>query len=372
MRIKTYEVRSMPEALARIKQDLGPDAVILNIRRIKRRRLFGLLGDKLIEVIAGVRDRERTSKTKQPQAPGSPKIVRVSETEHVMESSEATSTDTGMRRLLDDLHDHLNKLGIHRELAQRIVFMLDDIASTQMTQGIELNTQEIRSTFIQRLEQIIPIAGEISLTNGERQVIALVGPTGVGKTTTTAKLAALYSILKRRSVGLISIDAYRIAAYEQLKTYAEIINLPVQLALSPRGAREAVENQTNCELVFIDTVGRSPSHEMHMAELQSYITAMQPDQVYLTLDATTKYMDLLEVYDKYRQTGVSRLLFTKLDETLSLDSLINMAYRTKQPLSYFTTGQSVPDDIEVASHTRLFDFMIHEKHLQAILDQMKE
>ena len=203
-------------------------------------------------------------------------------------------------------------------------------------------------------------------------MIALVGPTGVGKTTTTAKLAALYSILKRRAVGLVSIDAYRIAAYEQLKTYAEIINLPVQLALSPRGARETVESYSDRELVFVDTVGRSPSHEMHMAELQSYMAAIEPDEVYLTLDATTKYMDLLEVYDKYRNTGVTHLLFTKLDETLSLDSLINVAYRTKQPLSYFTVGQSVPDDIEVACHSRLFDFMIREEQLQTLIDQVKE
>ncbi len=366
MRVKTYEVESMTEALARIKEDLGPGAVILSIKNIRRRRFFGLLGKNMLEVVAGVNPevkpkRRRTLEAirEKPRPPVEPRRV------------EEEEIDVGIRKALDDVYADIIKKGVIRELAQRSVFLLDDILSTRFREGKELTFEEVKREFAGRMSQIIPISGEISIDGDKTKVVALVGPTGVGKTTTTAKLAAIYSIMKGHDVGLVSIDAYRIAAFEQLKTYADIINLPIKLATSPQEAREAVDSFEGKEIVFVDTVGRSPTHQIHMAELKAYVSSLNPDEVHLALTSTTKYQDLLKVIDEYGELSVTNLIFTKVDETTSLDSLVNIAYTTRYPISYFGIGQDVPDDIEPASIDRIVDFMLNPDLMGKILENLR-
>jgi flagellar biosynthesis protein FlhF len=353
----------MSEALARIKEDLGPNAVILSIKNIRRRRLFGLLGKNMLEVVAGVNPEVKPSRKRR---------VRITETRPPVQPSQVEEDiDVGIRRALDDIYADIVKKGVIRELAQRSVFLLDDIFTAGFREGRELAFEEIKREFANRIGQIIPISGEIHLNDEKAKVVAIVGPTGVGKTTTTAKLAAIYSIMKGHDVGLVSIDAYRIAAFEQLKTYADIINLPIKLATSPQEAREAVDSFKDKEIIFVDTVGRSPTHQVHMAELKAYVSSIRPDEVHLALTSTTKYQDLLKVIDEYGELSVTNLIFTKVDETTSLDSLVNIAYTTRYPISYFGTGQDVPDDIEPASIDRIVDFMLNPDLIGGILSNLR-
>ena len=176
--------------------------------------------------------------------------------------------------------------------------------------------------------------------------------------------------MNHKSVGLISIDAYRIAAYDQLKTYAEIIGLPVELALSPQGARTAIDSYSNKDIIIVDSVGRSPNHEIHMAELHGYMQAIQPTEVHLTTTASVKFDDYIRIVDRYRTLDVNRLIFTKLDETTSLDTLVNGAYYTRFPLSYLGVGQTVPDDLEVADINKVASFLLPDRELKMVIKEL--
>ena len=180
-------------------------------------------------------------------------------------------------------------------------------------------------------------------------VVALVGPTGVGKTTTIAKLAANFALFEGKSVGLITIDTYRIAAVEQLKTYSEIINLPIEVVYTAADLKRAFQKLSDKQLILIDTAGRSQKNKQQIRELKHFFNGRPLNETHLVLSANTKLEDLLETADSFKELGVNRLIFTKLDETNSLSNVIEVAERLRIPLSYVTTGQSVPEDIEVAT-----------------------
>ena len=180
-------------------------------------------------------------------------------------------------------------------------------------------------------------------------VVALVGPTGVGKTTTIAKLAANFALFEGKSVGLITIDTYRIAAVEQLKTYSEIINLPIEVVYTAADFKRALQNLSNKQLILIDTAGRSQKNKQQIRELKHFFNGRPLNETHLVLSANTKLEDLLETADSFKELNVNRLIFTKLDETNSLSNVVEVAERLQIPLSYVTTGQSVPEDIEVAT-----------------------
>jgi flagellar biosynthesis protein FlhF len=182
--------------------------------------------------------------------------------------------------------------------------------------------------------------------------VAFVGPTGAGKTTTLAKLAAHYALNKESSVSLISADTYRIAAIEQIRSFADIVNIGLQVIFSPGDVADALAACANNDFVFIDTAGRSPRDREQMKELDDVLAAFQPDEIHLVLSATTKESDLLHTIKQYRDRGVNRLLFTKLDETVRLGNVFDVVQTSAIPVSYLTFGQSVPDDIELAQPGR--------------------
>ncbi len=188
---------------------------------------------------------------------------------------------------------------------------------------------------------------------GGRRVVAFLGPTGVGKTTTIAKLAANFSLLERKDVALITCDTYRIAAVEQLKTYGQIIGVPVDVVFSPQELKEAILRHAKRDVILIDTAGRSHRNVMQMSELKGFLQAARPDETFLVLSATTKYRDAMDIVKNYGFAGFDRLLFTKLDETSTYGIILNLAAATQKGLSYFTTGQSVPEDIELANLPKL-------------------
>jgi flagellar biosynthesis protein FlhF len=179
-------------------------------------------------------------------------------------------------------------------------------------------------------------------------VVAFVGPPGAGKTTTLAKLAAHCCINKGKSVSIITADTYRIAAIEQIRMFADIVKIGLQVVFSPDEIPQALEASSNSEVVFVDTAGRSQRNQEHMEDLRKFLDVLRPDEVHLVLSASTKDSDLLDTIRRYKNMSVNRLLFTKIDETVRLGNVLNVVSESGIPVSYFTMGQSVPDDIELA------------------------
>jgi flagellar biosynthesis protein FlhF len=217
------------------------------------------------------------------------------------------------------------------------------------------------------LASMIPEAGPIRLDGplGRAKVVALVGPTGVGKTTTVAKLAAHFKLRERKNVGLITIDTYRIAAVDQLKAYARIIDVPLQVVLSPEELQQAVEEMRWMDLILIDTAGRSHNDEIRLNELRTFLSSIKPDEVHLVLSSTATAGNLQLAVERFGELGASRLILTKLDEAVGFGVLLEAVRKVNQRLSYVTMGQDVPDDIGVGSATELARLILGDRELSA-------
>jgi flagellar biosynthesis protein FlhF len=193
----------------------------------------------------------------------------------------------------------------------------------------------------------IPIGGALPRESRHRQVAVLVGPTGVGKTTTIAKLAAIHALDYGRKVALLSLDTYRIGAIQQLRTYAELMNLPLLTATNTDEVADALEQFAGYDLVLIDTIGRGQRDEEHLQEMRQALLPVK-GVVYLTLSATADSATLLDAAQRFNLFEPDAIILTKLDEAVRVGNCINLALRRALPFAYFTTGQRVPEDITLA------------------------
>jgi flagellar biosynthesis protein FlhF len=217
----------------------------------------------------------------------------------------------------------------------------------------------VREKLAEHLEKLIPTAGPIvrTKTHGPH-VVALIGPTGVGKTTTVAKLAANLKLREKRKVGLITIDTFRIAAIDQLKRYADILGAPLRVVGSPEEMRTAIDSMSDCEHILIDTAGRSPNDSMKLNELKRFLSFAEPDEVFLVLSTTASEGCVELALEKFGEVRVDKLIFTKLDEAAQVGVVLNVVRKINKGLAYITTGQDVPDDIEVGHGKKLAQLIL--------------
>ena len=204
-----------------------------------------------------------------------------------------------------------------------------------------------------QLQAEIRCCGPIAPRRGSTKVVALVGATGVGKTTTIAKLAANFRLRDGVRMGLVTVDTYRVAAVEQLRTYAEIIDIPVKVVTNPAEMRRALDEMAGLDLVLIDTAGRSPCDDLQVQELKTLLAEARVDEVHLVLSATSNVRHLEATAKKFLIANATAVILTKLDEAAGLGTLLSIARRVPLPISYVTTGQGVPEDIEPARPDRL-------------------
>ncbi len=245
-------------------------------------------------------------------------------------------TEKGWKALLKRLIDS----EVRFDIAQKLI---DSLKGSGVTTEADLESKLVSSLSCQ-----FPVSGPLKLKKGGPLIVAFVGPTGSGKTTTLAKLAAHCCLNKNKKISIITADTYRIAAIEQIRMFADIVKVGLQVVFSPEEIPAAVESCRDSEVVFVDTAGRSQRNTEHMEELKTLISTLRPDETHLVLSATTKDSDLLEMIRFYKAISANRLLFTKLDETTRLGNIFNVVSEVGVPVSYFTFGQSVPDDIELA------------------------
>jgi len=265
------------------------------------------------------------------------------------------SRDDSYRDLPDGLFRVFTELldaDIPEQIARELVEQVRD------GNGDTLEPMLLKARIARLLEAEMHCSGPIRVTPGRCRIVALVGPTGVGKTTTIAKLAANYRLKERQRVGLITVDTYRIAAVEQLRTYADIIDLPMQVVSTPDEMRDAVRKLDDLDLILMDTAGRSPKDEVKIKELKSFLDEARVDEVHLVLSTTAGVRTLCQTARQFAPIGTTSLLLTKLDESPGLGGTLPLLRQCGLPVSYLTDGQNVPDDIETAEANRMAQLIL--------------
>ena len=381
MKIRRYMAKNTQEAILKVKMDLGNDALILNTRKVRKKGFFGMFAKPLVEVLAAIDEYYLPKKEQEP--------VKVEQ------KVSATLNDVGNKINFDEKEDKIanleNKISSMEDMLQKILLQVQtkekapeqpqreekttplskvsqifygnliknevesDIAK-KIIDGVTAKTGEnasVNETASMLYSIIAGLLGKpetIQMNpSGRPTVVIFVGPTGVGKTTTLAKIAANYLLNQKKTVGMITADTYRIAAVEQLKTYAEILGIPVSVAYSPNDIMEAVNQHSDKDIILIDTAGRSQRNKAQFEELKALIAASGANEVYLVLSATTSIRNCKEILGCYNFLNDYKLIFTKTDEAPVQGIILNVRYLTGRNLSYITTGQSVPDDIETAN-----------------------
>lgn len=382
----------MAEALQQVKSALGHDAVILHTRTYQLRQWMGLKRREMVEITAGqgvnVSRRPRQTAAPAPAVAGAaygPGFGRAA----MLPSAQPTvrtAVENGRQLLQTPAAGNAMMLGISQEMTQLKQMVKDLLSETRHAQTpqvpeelfehylqliqnqvaeelaqdiVKTLQREIRPEYLAQveyvrermaaqIEKLIPTSGAIvrKKIHGPH-VVALIGPTGVGKTTTLAKLAANLKLREKRRVGLITLDTYRIAAIDQLKRYADIIGSPLRVVANADELIDAMKTMSDMDFVLIDTAGRSPKDTMKLNELRGLLGAIEPDEVHLVISSTAG-QDCVELaVQKFSEVRVDKIIFTKLDEAAHVGMVLNVIRKVNKSLSYVTTGQDVPDDIEV-------------------------
>lgn len=402
MIVKRYKAATETEAVLAAKEELGPGAVVLNVKTMKQRGLARLFKKDYVEITAALEEKEFEQKINSRKPSFNVKKEEIQENrpriDYKADDSETVKNirSNAIEAKLDNLHEMLqNQMSNSEKNIQKQEVRQDNTAATQEKKANNANFKSLKLIYNKLLEsemdekyansiindieaslkkesnldsilasvyqKIILKLGEPAILENDdkKKVVFFIGPTGVGKTTTIAKLASDFKLNKGRKVAMITADTYRIAAVEQLNTYASILDVPVNVIYTPSEICENIEQLSNYDVIFIDTAGRSHKNIEQRNEVLELVENVKKSElnvdveVFLVLSVTTKYKDLVNIADAYRELDNYRLLFTKLDETGTLGNIINMRCYTGAPLSYTTSGQNVPDDIEMVDVQKL-------------------
>ena len=407
MIVKKYKADTETAAILAAKEDLGPEAVVLNVKTMKQRGVAKLFKHGYVEITAALEEKEFEQKVSSRRP-----AVNAAATKEIKPAAEKTSnidyrvddsryTGTGkniIEEKLDSLHDmhqsHMTGLEKTPENTEeknveqsetsdndsksqsnnfkplKLIYNklmeneMDEKYANAIINDINASLKKesnIDSILAAVYQKIILKLGEPDgiETDDRKKIIFFIGPTGVGKTTTIAKLASDFKLNKGKSVAMVTADTYRIAAVEQLNTYAGILDVPVSVAYSPSEICDCLNELSGYDVIFVDTAGRSHKNVEQKDELIELINNVKNGgfdadiETFLVLSVTTKYKDLINIADTYKEIEDYRLLFTKLDETVTLGNIINLKCYTGAPLSYTTSGQNVPDDIETIDVQKL-------------------
>jgi len=387
MEVKAFRARSMQEALQLVRRTLGPDATLLQAREVRNGLLGWLPGVRQIEVLASA-DVQAPCRLPASAAQGgdwedpSPDAAEPgaerNETRLALTSwdceyrarfrAAVLADQAEPQSLVEELSRRSPRVPL-RHWSEAAVCVYTDLLDAEVPEDLARELIErvcqggqlgeiddslmLRARLARLLESEIQVSGPLVVQSGKTRVVALVGPTGVGKTTTLAKLAADYRLRQQRRVGLVTVDTYRIAAVEQLRTYADIIDLPMEVVSSPREMREAVRRMASLDLILMDTAGRSPRDEIKIQELRSFLSEAEADEVLLVLSSVAGERTLTHTAERFASVGTTGMILTKLDEATSLGNMLPLTRTSRLPIRYVTNGQSVPDDIETANAARL-------------------
>lgn len=393
MIIKKYTGKTEAEATETAKKELGSGLVIMNVREVKKKGFFAFLSPKQIEITAALEEEnpqkpQYGSITRAADAPAENRNLSVrNSTENIekkldslqtllesqLNSRQATGEETVLRETVSEEKEKkdseaenpekkeeeqnpeqdkfirllYNKM-LDNEMDEKYVnSILEDAAKTKKA---DLPFDYLLANIYQKMVLKFGKSEGITPAEDGPRIVWFIGPTGVGKTTTIAKLAGKYCVEDKKKVALLTADTYRIAAAEQLRTYANILETPFRVIYTPEELQTAIDDYWDCDYIFIDTAGRSHQNAEQLEKMKEMVGGLKrPEdyQVFLVLSATTKYRDLQKIADCYGKIAKFELIFTKLDETEAVGNLLNIKLYTDAPIAYVTCGQNVPDDMEI-------------------------
>lgn len=389
MIIKKFQAQTEKDATLMAKEELGPDAIVMNIKTIKPKGIFSLFKKPRVELTAAIdenasekkeaakkqfakaveetpykfgndvfasSDNEYTAETQSAIEEKINNIARLLEQQLAVPKAEPEKNtpkeeenepkkpeevkEEQKPKVLDLIRNQLIENEVKEKYADAIINELEN----------QSENQPIDNLLAYIYQKIVLKLGEVELikcSENKPKIVFFVGNTGVGKTTTMAKLASKFKLEQKLEIAMFSLDTYRIAAIEQIKTYANILNTPMEVVYTPEEMRKLVEKYKECDLIFVDTAGRSHKNSEQKNDLDSIIGSVKEYdcEILLVVSATTKYSDLKNIADVYGDLFDYRLVFTKLDETRGLGNILNLKLDTNKSLSYVTWGQNVPEDI---------------------------
>ena len=381
MQIKRFQAQDMAEALKLVKKEFGYQAVILSAKEMKNGAggMLGFLKGPCVEVTAATDAGDLNNKNKNTSAgrwrrhkgvPVGPvsmgrrdwrRPISLVKEEAGVSRNRASLTKTrnafpqqrDVEMNLFDLSQEMQNQGVKEKVALDLIKKLDAVVPSNKL----FNPQAIRHNLIENLEKMGAASRPVRIERGKQKRIALVGPTGVGKTTTIAKLAAIGGLAKKRKIGLITLDDKRIGAIAQLEVYSRILNIQMEVASSKEEVVKSLQKLKRKDIVLIDTPGISYRDTRQLGDLKDLLDNVGPVEIHLLLSAVTKEKDFNRIIDRFRAIPIDSLIFTKLDESSEYGDLLNHLIRTKIPVSYFTSGPQVPEDIEVATLEKLVDLI---------------
>lgn len=390
MIIKKFQGKTEAEAVESAKKELGTNVVVMNVRNVKRKGILSFLKSQMIEVTVALEEEaERYSSVKKEEVKAQPLITPVVQKTNAgsitipgeeipRQEEEGRQDSSAIEEKLDSLHELLEQQlqkpeeqkqpdqqeeekPSEIELFMKLLYntMLDNEVSEQYANQIIDEIEKISKpnmpfdyALANTYQKMILKFGNpegIKPAKKGPKVVFFVGPTGVGKTTTIAKIASKFSVEGGKKVALLTADTYRIAAAEQLRTYANILEVPFRVIYSIEEIEQALRDFKAYDFILVDTAGHSHQNEGQKEAMSGFIHSVDSvaeKEVFLVLSATTKYRDLISIADTYSAITEYKLIFTKLDETTTLGNLLNIKLHTGAALSYVTCGQNVPDDIE--------------------------
>lgn len=378
MRIRTYVADNVQEAFYKVKSDMGKDAVILQTKWIKKGGFLGFFSKSMVEVVAANDISMKQEPVQKPMlSPVLPNIGKFenkpkfedlenirSDINEVKEMIKDLHKDQKMANDSDDFHlpsslssfyGRMISMQIDAEIAKDII---TNCISSLSKNDIDDDDTNVYHTVKDEITLRMGRTAPIELTDGNRSIVAFVGPTGVGKTTTIAKLAAGFSLYRGKRVAMITADTFRVGAIEQLRLYGELLEIPVQTIYNTDDARRIMDELKDYDLILVDTTGTSPSNKMQIKKTKGLLDAISPTDVHMVISAATKDQDMDEILNSYKEMHYSKLLVTKLDETRTYGTILNAIKMTNCPLSYITSGQNVPDDIEIASSEKIAEMIL--------------
>lgn len=345
MRILKFEGATMRDAIAKVKAELGDQAVIIATRQVRK----GLLGTAT-EISAAIDDEDAPAFTAAkpslavPPAPAPPPPPRQTEQEVEKSIAPLRSELRSLRALVRTSSDTRSSTELKNEVAElrKLVEELRPRAGERTAERTPRASSERPG----------PADGRITARSIARAIM-LVGPTGAGKTTTIAKLAANAALVDGKRVKLVTLDNFRVGGVDQIRTFADLIGVPLEVLESVDHLADAMDD--SYDLILIDTAGRSPREVAPINELADILAELPPIEVHLVVPASTDAKGIDKLVSRYAALNPARLLFTKLDEVDNAPELTRAPSRTQLPITWVTTGQSVPEDLEEPTRARLFE-----------------